>query len=290
MERHNDFDLAALENFVIDMDGVLWRGGQPMPGLAIFFAALRRRGAGFVLATNNASRTPADYVRKLAGFGVEIAAEQVLTSALATAGYLQTRFPAGARAYVIGDSGLREAVHEAGFEVVNGVTIGERNGRFPTVREADIVVAGIWGQAAYRDFAEATLCLNSGAALVGSNPDVSFPSEWGPLPGAGSIIALLATASGKEPTIVGKPGPLMFAQALARLNCQAATTAMIGDRLETDISGGQAAGLRTILVLSGIARREDIDAVVPDLVVEGVAELAVRLDALPARERHGRDD
>lgn len=247
-----------------------------MPGLAGFFNTLRQKEINFVLATNNASKTPAQYVTKLAGFGVSIKPEQVLTSAIATADYLAEQYPTPRPVvYIIGGDGIHQAMAEAGFPILSVADVVEHG------RRADIVVAGLWADAAYRDFAAGAVCINQGARFIGTNPDVTFPSEWGPLPGAGSFLALLTAATGVQPTVIGKPGEIMFQEALHRLGSTPENTAMVGDRLGTDIAGGKAAGLYTILVLSGISTREELahsDGVQPDYVFADISELEKRLE------------
>ncbi len=264
-----------IKNLILDMDGVLWHGDTAVPGLAHFFQTLRQQELNFVLATNNASKTPAQYVTKLAGFGVPVRQEQILTSAIATADYLQEEYEAGTAVYVLGGDGLHQAIRERGFRVLSVADVMEGGQR------GEVTAVGLWREATYADFAAAAICLNHGARFIGSNPDVSLPSEYGPLPGAGSFLALLAAATGVQPTVIGKPGIIMFQEALKRLGSIPADTAMVGDRLSTDIAGGKAAGLPTILVLSGISTREELaqlDAPQPDYVFAGISELAERLE------------
>lgn len=256
--------LAALEAAVIDMDGVLWRGGTPLPGLTDLFAHLRGAGIPFVLATNNASKSPETYIARLAGHGVEVGRDEILTSSLATAAYLQQTYSTGTPVFVVGGDGLREAMRDAGFDLV-----------VRTSAPAGIVVAGIDFDLTYDKLADAALHIQHGARFVGTNPDRTFPSEAGLLPGAGTILAAITHCTGVQPTIVGKPEPLMFDIAVARLCRPPERTAMIGDRLDTDILGGHRAGLRTILVRSpahGAPPGEAHD-VEPDLAFEGLPEL-----------------
>lgn len=260
-----------LHYLIIDMDGVLWRGNTPMPGLVDFFDALQQQQIGYVLATNNASKTPAQYVTRLESLGIAVSPAQILTSAVATGDYLGARYPADTAVFVVGDDGLRQAMSDRRFRIltVSDILGGQR---------ADIVVVGFWRQVTYDDFAAATICLKHGAEFVGTNPDVTFPSEWGQLPGAGSFLALLQAATGLEPTVIGKPGRIMFEEALRRLGSTPENTAMVGDRLNTDIAGAKAAGLHTILVLSGIATRESLAQTggdrQPDFVFADISELA----------------
>lgn len=253
--------LRSVKHIVVDMDGVLYRGTERIPGTAGFLDFLRRRQIGFVLATNNATRTPQQFVDKLAGMGVRVEPHEILTSSQATAAYLATIAPPGARVFVVGQDGLQAALREAGFDLVE--------------EQADFVVAGMDFDVCYPRLAEATLQIRGGAHFVGTNPDRTFPSERGILPGAGSLLAFLEAATGVRPTIIGKPETAMMEQAMARLGARPATAAVVGDRLETDILAGRRADMTTLLVLSGITTQEMLDEseIRPDLVFGDVAHL-----------------
>lgn len=253
--------LCSLRHLIIDMDGVLYRGDTIIPGTGELIAFLRAQEIGFVLATNNATRTPQQFVDKLAGMGVTVYTHEVLTSSLATAGYLAGIAPPGTRVFVVGMDGLRTALDEAGFCLVND--------------GAEFVVVGMDFAVCYQQLAQASLQIRAGAQFIGTNPDLTFPSEQGIMPGAGSLLALLQAATAVTPTVVGKPGTAMMEQAMARMGANPATTAMLGDRLETDILAGKRAGLHTLLVLSGVTDRALLadSEIQPDLVFEDVAEL-----------------
>ena len=265
MIKSND----TIRNLILDMDGVLWHGDTPVSGLAEFFSALRQLQIGFVLATNNATKISYDYAEKLSGFGIEIAASNILTSAEATALYLKQRRPDGAVVYVVGENGLRTALIEQGFELI------DTEGFVGADIDADFVVAGMTRHVCYMQLASASHLINSGATFVGTNPDVTFPTEIGPLPGAGSILSFIETATGVEPIIIGKPNRGVFDEAIRRLNGNISDTVMVGDRLNTDIAGGHAAGLKTILLLSGISSRNDLtnSPVQPDWIFSDLREL-----------------
>ncbi len=258
-----------IKNLILDMDGVLWRGMTPMPGLVDFFNALDTAGIGFVLATNNATKTAVMYSEKLSRFGVTVPPAQILTSAEATAAYLAEQYEPGASMYVVGAQGLHDAMLEQGFQIVT--PIDARAG----IKTA-AVVAGMSSNVTYEDLAMASLLVSRGVPFFGTNPDVSFPTEIGPLPGAGAFLAVITTATGVEPTIIGKPGPILFHEAVKRLGGDAAGVVMVGDRLSTDIYGAKAAGLRAILLLSGISTREEAEAgsVQPDFIFADITELA----------------
>jgi len=253
--------LGIIQHIIIDMDGVLYRGNEPIPGTAAFLDFLRREEIGFLLATNNATRTPDQFVAKLADMGVTVYPHEILTSSIATAGYLAGIAPPGTRVFVVGQDGLHSALREAGFHLVD--------------RDAEYVVVGMDFTICYDRLRDATLEIRTGATFIGTNPDKTFPSEVGIVPGAGSLLAFLEAATGVKPTVVGKPGTTMIEQALQRLGARAETTAMLGDRLETDILGGQRSGLLTILVLSGVTDRALLagSEIQPDLVFEDVAHL-----------------
>jgi 4-nitrophenyl phosphatase len=265
--------LAHINNLILDMDGVLWRGETPMPGLPDFFASLDKLNLGYVMATNNATKTVEQYTDKFQRFGVAITPERILTSAEATAAHLGEQYASGTPAYIVGDKGLHTAMSNREFEIVtaNDVEAGAR---------PELVVLGFTPNAHYKDLAMATLVINNGAALVATNPDPSIPSELGPVPGAGALLAVLTTATGVEPRVIGKPGPLLFEHALKRLGAEKENTAMVGDRLTTDIAGAKSAGLWAILVLSGIAVEQDIAGTPyqPDFVFADINELSAELE------------
>jgi 4-nitrophenyl phosphatase len=260
-QMNRDNILRNLRNLVIDMDGVLYRGDEAIAGTRELIDFLRQQGIGFVLATNNATRTPQQFVDKLAGMAVQVHAQEVLTSSLATASYLARIAPPGTEVFVVGMDGLRTALEEAGFCLVED--------------GAEFVVAGMDFAICYDRLAQASLQIRAGARFIGTNPDITFPSERGILPGAGSLLAFLQAASGVQPIVIGKPGTAMLEQALVRMGAQPATTAMLGDRLETDILAGQRAGLHTILVLSGVTDEVILSdsEIQPDLVFDDVAHL-----------------
>lgn len=264
--------LNQIQNLIIDMDGVLWHGETPLPGFNAFFDTLRELDLRFVLATNNASKTLAQYQQKLAGFGVSLDREQIITSAEATGQYLGREYAAGTAVYVVGDDGLREAMSTRGFRLVSA----EEAAKGET---AAVVVVGFTRHVTYPELAMGSLLVHKGAAFIGSNPDVSFPSEYGPLPGAGALIALIQAATGVEPTIIGKPGPIIFREAMEKLGGAPNHTAMVGDRLNTDIAGAKAAGLRSILLLSGISKREDLaeSSLQPDYIFDDIIALSKAL-------------
>lgn len=259
-------DLVAIKGLLIDMDGVLYRGQAPIPGAERFIAFLRDQRIPFLLLTNNSSLTPGQYVVKLRGMGIETHAEEILTSAQATARYLAQQEPQGARVYVIGRKGLRQALMQQGFTLVEA--------------EADYVAVGWDWELTYAQLKQATLFIRAGARFIATNPDPTFPSEVGIIPGNGAILAALEVATDVRPLVVGKPEPTIFQLALAQLGLDAGDAprlgiAVLGDRLETDVLGGQRMGLGTLFVLSGVTDEEKLaqSSVQPDLVFEDVAHL-----------------
>lgn len=258
-----------IDAVISDMDGVLWRGGEPLPGIQTLFAVLRQRDIPFVLATNNSGNHPDDYISKLANMGVpDIRAEHIITAGTATADYLQQRYEAGTRIHVVGRDGLRRVLREAGFVLAD--------------EDVAAVVVGIDFDFDYERAKRAALLIRyEGAAFIGTNPDVTFPAPEGLVPGAGSMIAMIAAAVDVAPTVIGKPEPAMFEVALQRIGSSAGRTLMIGDRLNTDIEGALQVGLRTALVLTGVTTREQAIAsdTQPDDIFDALPDLLTALQA-----------
>jgi len=256
--------LRDMRAFFIDMDGVLWEGDRPMPGLVEFFQTLRARDLRFVLATNNASKTPEQFVAKLAGMGVAVRRDEILTSAQAAALYLRQKTPNGARVYPIGEEGVQQALSEQGFTpcALYDVT-------------AQYVICGMDRGLTWDKLATATLNIRAGATFIGTNPDVTLPTERGITHGNGAVLAALQAATGVAPLIIGKPEPILYQQAQQYLNADPAATVAIGDRLETDILGAVRAGLHSLLVLSGVASRADLEKVdyQPTWVMQDIREI-----------------
>jgi HAD superfamily hydrolase (TIGR01457 family) len=246
--------LTGIRALIIDMDGVLWHGEQPVPGLTDFFQTLRDHRIRFILATNNASLTPEQYVNKLARMGVAVAPGDILTSGTATALYLAEHAdPASTRIFVVGEEGLQRPLLERGFTLT---------GRYELDNAcADMVVCGKDETLTWDKLATASLHLGAGAQFIGTNADTTLPTERGLILGNGAILAALETATGATATIIGKPEPIIYQQALALLDADPSETAAIGDRLETDILGAVRTGIRSILVLSGVSTEEELNTV-----------------------------
>ncbi|MCX7093265.1 MAG: HAD-IIA family hydrolase [Methylobacter sp.] len=241
---------------IIDMDGVLWHGDQPMPGLTDFFQTLREQQIRFILATNNASLTQAQYVSKLALMGVQVEPEEILTSSMATALYLSRHNnPAQSRVFVIGEDGAKQPLLDQGFTLTGLYELNDDKDN-PN-RGADIVVCGKDSTLSWDKLATATLNIRAGAQFIGTNADTTLPTERGLTHGNGAILAALQAATGIAPTIIGKPEPIIYQQALALLGVDPEQTVAIGDRLETDILGAVRTGIRSLMVLSGVSTEED---------------------------------
>ena len=260
---------SEITGVVMDMDGVLWRGDTPLPGLDVLFQWLTESETPFVLATNNSSRTQADYVVKLTKLGIANVPERnIVTSATATAAYIKSHYPADTRIHVFGMVGLRRILNSA------GLTLVDYDGQ---IDPPDIVVAGIDFELTYDALKWTALAIRAGAEYIGTNPDKTFPSMEGLVPGAGSMLAALEAATDQQPTVIGKPGMPMFETALDVLGTSAENTLMIGDRLGTDILGGKNAGMQTALLFTGVTTPDDLtqdaDTVWPDVAYEGLPEL-----------------
>ncbi|CAA9892405.1 4-nitrophenyl phosphatase [Candidatus Methylobacter favarea] len=244
---------------IIDMDGVLWQGNQALPGLTDFFQTLYELEIRFILATNNASLTPQQYTVKLARMGVTVAPKDILTSGMATALYLAEHTdPGDTRVFVLGEDGARQPLRDRGF-TLTGLYEVNNSGSNTSHKGADIVVCGKDETLSWDKLATATLNIRAGAKFIGTNADVTLPTEHGVTHGNGAILAALQAATGVAPIIIGKPEPIMYQQALALLGVAPAQTIAIGDRLETDILGAIRAGIRSLMVLTGISTQEDLE-------------------------------
>jgi 4-nitrophenyl phosphatase len=240
---------------IFDMDGVLYRGKVPLPGVADLLALLNERGVAYACATNNATMTPEEFSEKLAGMGIAMPSERIITSPVATRRYLEVRNPRGTPLYCIGMNGLRNALFGDGYFVEDDT--------HPTY-----VVVGMDFQVTYPQLRRASLHIRAGATFIGTNPDTTFPAEDGIVPGCGALLALLRVGSEREPYVIGKPGPAIFEAAISILGADPARTLTIGDRLDTDIAGARAAGLASALVLTGVSTAESLaqSAIQPDAV------------------------
>jgi NagD protein len=241
------------------MDGVLVREEHALPGAAEFLSRLVERDRRFLVLTNNSIFTPRDLSARLLRSGLKVPEESIWTSALATATFLADQLPGGS-AYVIGEAGMTTALHEAGYTL--------------TDRDPDFVVLGETRTYSFEAITRAIRLIEAGARFIATNPDVTGPSEEGPIPATGSVAALITRATRREPYFVGKPNPMMLRSALNKIEAHSENTVMVGDRMDTDVVAGIEAGLDTILVLTGSTRRSDIERFPwrPGRVLDSIAE------------------
>lgn len=238
--------MKKIKALILDMDGVLWHSNEALGDLPSIFARIAARNLKLTLATNNSSRTPPQHIEKVASFGVYLKENQVLSSAIAAAARLKDDFPEGGEVYVLGHDGIVDALTQKEFRVFQEDELPEN----PVA-----VVAGIDWEFNYKKLANASALIRKGAAFYGTNPDKTFPTPQGLMPGAGTILAAVETASGVSPIVTGKPEPYLFQVAMRQMKVMPEETLVVGDRLETDILGGQNAGCQTALVLSGVTER-----------------------------------
>jgi len=250
-----------MKNFIIDMDGVLVEGKRIIPGADLFINKLIKQKRKFLLLTNNPVYTPRDLAHRLHETGLNIEEHQIFTSALATAAFLQRQRPNG-KAYVLGESGLTQAIHDIGYIITDinpdYVVLGETMAyNFEMIKKA------------------IRLIHDKGARFIATNPDPSGPSEGGLVPACGAMAALIEEASGVAPFFVGKPNALMMRMALNHLNVHSENTIMVGDRMDTDVVAGVTSGMETILVLSGVTKEEDIEKYpyLPSHIKKSVADI-----------------
>jgi NagD protein len=248
------------KSYLIDMDGVLVSGRTIIPGADLFIERLKARGVEYLVLTNNPLYTPGDLAHRLQTTGLDIPFERIFTSAMATARFLQSQQPNGT-AFVVGESGLTEAIHSIGYVI--------------TDHDPDYVVLGETLTYNLEQITKAIRLIVNGAHFIATNPDPTGPAERGPVPACGAMAALVEKASGISPFFVGKPNPLMMRTALNYLDVHSENAVMIGDRMDTDIVAGVESGLETILVLTGVTRREDVRRYPyqPTRIVESVAEI-----------------
>jgi len=249
-----------IECWLTDMDGVLVHENRALPGAAELLQQWRDEGKPYLVLTNNSIYTPRDLSARLRASGLEVPEEAIWTSALATASFLKSQMPGGS-AFVIGEAGITTALHEAGFIM--------------TDTNPDYVVVGETRNYSFEAITRAIRLISAGARFIVTNPDATGPSAEGPMPATGAVAALITKATGMEPYVVGKPNPMMFRSALNRIGAHSENTGMIGDRMDTDVVAGIEAGLHTILVLTGISDRQEIEKYPfrPDEILSGVSDL-----------------
>jgi NagD protein len=255
-----------IRSWLMDMDGVLVHEENALPGASEFLGRLRAAGTPFLVLTNNSIYTRRDLAARLRASGLDVPEEYIWTSALATSRFLEDQRPGGS-AFVIGEAGLTTALHAAGYTM--------------TERDPDYVILGETRTYSFERITKAIRLIDSGARFIATNPDPTGPSSDGALPATGAVAALITRATGVDPYYVGKPNPLMMRSALNAIDAHSETTAMIGDRMDTDIVAGLEAGLHAILVLTGVTQRGEIDRFPyrPSQVVDGIGDLVAQLDA-----------
>jgi len=252
--------MRPVRSYLMDMDGVIVREDQLVPGAERFVARLREAGRRFLVLTNNSRHTPRDLAAHLRRLGFELTDADIWTSALATARFLADQRPEGS-AFIIGESGLTTALYEAGYT--------------QTDHNPDYVVLGETRTYSFERITRAIRLIQGGARFIATNPDDTSPSPDGPLPATGAVAAMISRASGVKPYYVGKPNPLMMRSALRSIDAHSESTVMIGDRMETDIVSGIEAGMRTVLVLTGSTDRATAETFPfrPTRIVDSVAAL-----------------
>jgi NagD protein len=254
----------AIRSWLMDMDGVLVHEANALPGADRFLARLRELDLPFLLLTNNSIYTRRDLAARLRASGLDVPEESIWTSAMATARFLETQRPNGT-AFVVGESGITTALYQSGYTL--------------TDHDPDYVVLGETRTYSFERITQAIRLVGEGARFIATNPDPTGPSPNGPLPATGSVAALITRATGVDPYFVGKPNPLMMRTALNTLEAHSETTAMIGDRMDTDIVAGLEAGMETILVLSGVTAGGEAERFPyrPSRIVDSVADLIADL-------------
>lgn len=276
---------------LVDLDGVVYRGAQPLPGIAELLAERAGAGDEIVYVTNNSMHYRAEYVARLAALGAPVAAERIVTSARATALHFQLEAPEVRRVLVVGASGLERELRDVGLDTVTAGHASTRMAQegldgFAAAGGPDAIACGLDPQLTYLRVAAAADCIRAGAAFVATNRDPVFPTERGLRPGAGSIVAAIEATTGVTALTIGKPEPKLFELAAGAVGRSAADAVVVGDNLATDIGGAIAVGARSVLVLSGVTRAGDLDGLAPDrhptAVAADAAELRRALEELSA--------
>ena len=256
---------SNIKALILDMDGVVWKGDAPIGDLPATFNRIRERGLKYVFATNNGTKTPEEYQQKLLELGVEVESWQIVTSALGIAFMLANRHPRGTKVFVIGEEGIRAALKEKGFEILST----------EDATKAEAFVMGIDRTISFMKVAEATLLVRAGVPFYTTNTDMTFPTPRGEIPGNGSWLSVITSATGVEPMVAGKPFPFLMELSLDRLGTKKEETLVVGDRLETDIAAGQSVGCPSALVLSGVSTKTQADEWKPkiDLIADSLSAL-----------------
>jgi NagD protein len=246
--------------FICDMDGVIYHGRKILPGTKPFIHWLQSQSKQYLFLTNNSEHTQQYQSEKLGAMGIKVEPEHIMTSAIATASFLQSQLP-GAKVFAIGNIGLMEALKGAGFTL--------------TEDKPDYVVLGETHDYTYDKLKIAIRCVLGGAKLIGTNPDVTGPGSEGIIPACRALISPIELATGRQAYFIGKPNPLIMRHSLKKLDCRREDAVIIGDRMDTDIIAGIESEILTVLVLSGITKKEDIErfAYRPDLILDHVGQI-----------------
>jgi 4-nitrophenyl phosphatase len=254
--------LERARSFIIDMDGVIYRGNTCLPFVPEFLQALDDSNIPFLMATNNSTRSPEQFAEKLSGMGIELEPKRILTSSVATRAMLQERYPRGTGVFVVGMQALHDAIYADEYFM-------------PAGRDASVVVSGGHFGLTYDELRVACLAIRDGADWFATNGDNTFPTEEGIIPGSGAIIAALNAATSTSPVVVGKPSTGMIEEAMQLMGTSQNETIMLGDRLDTDILAGERAGLPTLLVMTGVTDTAELNAsdITPDVVVDDLEPL-----------------
>lgn len=252
--------LKNYQGYLIDLDGTMYRGAEKIEEALTFVERLKRKNIPYLFVTNNSSKRPEQFAEHLQSFGLETKAEEVFTTSMATANFLVEKQP-GASVYVIGGEGVRSALSEKGFTIVDE-------------EKADAVVIGLDREINYEKLAKACLAVRNGATFISTNGDIALPSERGLLPGNGSLTSVISVSTQVEPIFIGKPHSIIVEQALAELGTSKAETLMVGDNYDTDIMAGINAGLDTLLVHTGVTTKEilSLKEVQPTYVLDTLAD------------------
>jgi 4-nitrophenyl phosphatase len=274
---------------LVDLDGVVYRGTVPVPGIAALLAERAAAGDDVVYVTNNSMHYRADYVTRLSAMGAPVTADRVISAPRATALYIVEREPGIRRVLTIGASGLDRELRDVGLEVIPAAHVAERMAKegldgWAAAGHPEAVVAGLDPQLTYLRIAAAADCIRAGARFIATNRDPTYPSERGLRPGAGSVIAAIEVASGTRPLVIGKPEPLLLVEAAGAVGADARDAVVIGDGIVTDLAAAHAVGARSVLMLTGVSTRAQVDALPPaerpTLVVADAVELRTALQRL----------
>jgi 4-nitrophenyl phosphatase len=277
---------------LVDLDGVVYRGADPVPGVAAVLAARAAAGDDIVYVTNNSMHYRADYLTRLADLGAPVSADRVVSSARATALYLVEREPSIRRVLALGASGLERELRDVGLDVVTAAHAATRVSQegidgYDAAGRPDAVVVGLDPALTYLRLSVAADAIRAGARFIATNRDPVYPTERGLRPGAGSLVAAVETTTGVTPTVIGKPGPLLLEEAAHAAGAEARDAVMIGDGLVTDIAAAHAVGARSVLMLTGVTTRAQVEALPPQerptAIAADAAELAAALELLSRR-------